>query len=78
MQVPPSNAGTGGMESDLHGSKVGQFAKNPDLVKMAIQGGFAEIESRKGSSQIGEVPHDVTIEENKGERREDELAHLLL
>ena len=77
MQVPSSNAGTGGMESDLHGSKVGQFAKDPDLVKQAILGGFAEIDSRKGSSQIAEVPHDVSLEENKGERREDELAVLL-
>ena len=65
------------MESDLHGSKVGAFAKNQDLVKQAIEGAFAQLESNKGSSGIGEVPHDVTLEENKGDKREDELDILL-
>ena len=68
MEVPASDAGTCGFRSDLHGSAVGEFANNQQLVNQAIAGAFNEMESGKGSSQIVDVPMDQSIEESKGEK----------
>ena len=58
MNEPVSNAGTGGAESDLHGSVVDRFAKDNNMVALARAGLFNKNNSQNGSDLNVVVPHN--------------------